>query len=310
MQKRRGHDGGRPLTTSDTNQHDDTCGDIRVPSSFSSPPLSTYLLPQNDKKRIRRKKGISSRGSRDFNRIIYGCAIVSTLIIGGFFLHSRNNLDGPNSGEALKGRPFSQRKAQEDSKPLSKFESLQYPLSQAKMVGLYFAASWCPMSTPVTEMLDEYFGDILLPPTPPERLSSRHDPIPLEDVLRDGDESTPLSIVFVSSDTVEEKFQQYIRRNWIAVPFHSPERTSLKKHFLVCSKPEVERLGIHRKFEIPTLIILDSGTHAILSHTGAEDVAEYGEKVIDYWMDIRNLARGLEHMYVPEEEGEDGHQSW
>lgn len=309
MQKRRGHNGHLPMTESDdTNQHDDrNNGDI--------PSSSSYVVSSTNNKggqrRIRRKKG-SRRGVHDFsNIVVIGCTIVAAgLIIGSIFLHSRYHLDVSNSNETSKGGLLlSQRRRTkiEDEQPLqrtsqnpqphlplSQFESLQYPLSHAKLVGLYFAASWCPDCTSVTKMMDEYLGDtnlLLPPPSPP---TAGHDQN-LPDILSDDDErSAVLSIVFVSSDTVEENFERYIRPNWIAVPFHSSERTALKKHFLVCSKPEVERLGIQREYEIPTLLILDSQTQEVLSESGDDDMIENGEKVLDYWMDIRTLARSLE----------------
>ena len=52
----------------------------------------------------------------------------------------------------------------EQKLPLAEYPSIQYALDHSDIVLLYFAASWCPMSAPITKLLDEKFGDILLPP--------------------------------------------------------------------------------------------------------------------------------------------------
>jgi len=85
--------------------------------------------------------------------------------------------------------------------PLSKFSELKYALANSDLVALYFAASWCPMSTPISIALDLAFGngDILL----------------TNDGIR-----KELSIVYVSSDKTLDTFNGYIHnRKWRAVPF-------------------------------------------------------------------------------------------
>lgn len=142
------------------------------------------------------------------------------------------------------------------------------------------------MSTLPTKELDEYFGDILLPP-PSDDVSP-----PIQRV--------PLSIVYVSSDGSEDELLKYQRKNWISVPFDSDERTGLKKEFSVCAERELEDLQMERKFEIPTLIILDSETHGVISTNGVEDLKEYGANALDHWIELYDLVRSLEEKYAME----------
>jgi hypothetical protein len=169
--------------------------------------------------------------------------------------------------------------------PLDEFTSLEYALQNSQLVALYFAASWCPMSTPVTNMLDEKFRDVLLPPPPPgakpKRLLQRHG----------------LALVYVSSDTSVEEMQAYMRTNWMAVPYDSEDRDHLKRKFKTCAKRELEALGIERQYEIPTLIILSGDSHQVLTYEGTADIKEYGAEAVDHWLELDRLALALEAKY-------------
>jgi hypothetical protein len=168
---------------------------------------------------------------------------------------------------------------------LSQFPSLQYALSNSFLVGLYFAASWCPMSTPVTNLLDELFRDILVKPT--------------GDSLTGG-----LSIVYVSSDQTQEQFDHYIKPNWMSVPFENvQERSDLKRHFTTCAKREMEELGMQtRDREIPSLIILAADTRQVLTYSGVQDIKERGVAAIDHWLEMKRLAEALEQKFDVHEE--------
>lgn len=159
--------------------------------------------------------------------------------------------------------------------PLSQFSDLSYALENSDLVALYFAASWCPHSTPISFALDEAFGkrDLLLSPK-----GGRKD----------------LSVVYVSSDKTESEYQNYLNvanRNWIAIPFESTQRNQLKKHFATCAHRELEELGIDRKHEIPTIIVIDSETQGIITTSGADDVDELGTKALDHWKDMQRWLR-------------------
>jgi len=172
--------------------------------------------------------------------------------------------------------------------PLAKFPSLTDAFAKSEIVALYFAASWCPMSTPITEALDEAFSgrrNTLLYP----------DDMGGYDAAAEG--RKPLSLVYVSSDRSDAEMTDYIRGGWQSIPYDSTERTELKKRFRVCAKRELDELGFDRKFEIPTLMILDGHTHGIISTNGVEDIREYGDKALTHWLGMQSLIRGLEDKY-------------
>lgn len=246
-------------------------------------PLTEGDLHGGNKVRSSRSRARRSQGGA---RRVLGYSILLGLIIGGFYLGA-----SLHSGVGYASKVYNSRQAEAEAEyefeielPYSQFTSLEYPLKHSRLVGLYFAASWCPMSTLPTKELDEYYGSILLPP--PSDDSSP----PIQRV--------PLSIVYVSSDASEDELLEYQRKNWISVPFDSDERTGLKKEFSVCAKRELEVLQMERKFEIPTLIILDGETHGILSTNGVEDLKEYGSNALDHWMELYTLVRALEEKYA------------
>ena len=105
--------------------------------------------------------------------------------------------------------------------PVDKFPFLKSVLEGADLVGLYFAASWCPMSTPVTSMLS---GDMM-----PEAIGAATNA--LKTVGAKSGKSL-IDIVYVSSDETAEQMDAYIDSewtNWKSVPFDSDERTELKR---------------------------------------------------------------------------------
>mmetsp|Transcript_3447 Transcript_3447/g.7595 ORF Transcript_3447/g.7595 Transcript_3447/m.7595 type:complete len:276 (+) Transcript_3447:186-1013(+) len=159
--------------------------------------------------------------------------------------------------------------------PLSHFSELSFALQNSDLVALYFAASWCPMSTPISLALDEAFGksDMLLTPGA-------------------GGERKTLSIVYISSDKTLYEYNEYLHdRNWIAIPFESTQRNQLKRHFSTCAHRELEELGMDRKHEIPTIIVIDSHTQGIITTNGADDVDQMGEKSLDHWKDMQGWIR-------------------
>lgn len=171
----------------------------------------------------------------------------------------------------------------DDAEPLDQFPSLLYALQHSKIVLLYFAASWCPMSKPVTKLIDEKLGDLLLP------ASNGENPAPTE--LHD------LSLVFVSSDHNDADMQQYIRRNWMPVPFDSEDRNNLKRHFETCAKTEIATLKIARKREIPTLIVLAGQSRQVITYAGVEELKERGEHVVEHWMQLLKMSDAMKSKY-------------
>jgi len=176
-----------------------------------------------------------------------------------------HNNDGGTSRHLDRSKFYEQR-------PLDRFSELQYALEHSKLVLLYFAASWCPMSTPISDALDEAFGkgDVLL--------------------TRNGQKKT-LSIVYVSSDETLEEYTEYTRkRHWLPIPFESPEKNQLKRHFATCAHRELEELQFDRKHEIPTGIVIESRTQGIITTNGADDVEEMGAGALEHWLKMQGWA--------------------
>lgn len=172
----------------------------------------------------------------------------------------------------------------EQKLPLSEYPSIQYALDHSDVVLLYFAAAWCGMSTPITQLLDDKFGDILLPPEDRgSKLTNR--------VRR------PISLVYVSSDKSEEEMIKYTRKNWIDVPFESQERTALKRHFKVCAKPEIPILNIDRMYEIPTIVVVSGASHNVLTMNGVGDLKEKGAEAMIHWIKLLHANKALEDNY-------------
>lgn len=155
------------------------------------------------------------------------------------------------------------------SRALSQFSELSFALQNSDLVALYFAASWCPMSTPISIALDRAFGNY--------------------DVLTSENEGKKkLAIVYVSSDKTIEEYNEYIKnRNWLAIPFDSPQRNQLKHHFYTCAHRELKELGFDRKHEIPTIIVIDSKSQGIITTNGADHVDDMREAALDHWTDMK-----------------------
>jgi len=154
--------------------------------------------------------------------------------------------------------------------PLDAFPTLATQLQTNELVALYFAASWCPMSTPVTQLLDDLFRDQLL--------------------LADGS----FAILYVSSDKDPASFHDYVQPGWRAVPYDSgdDERAALKRHFRTCAKREMADLGIEqRDHDIPALMVLAGvGSHdpqVVLVKDALPDIRERGAAALDHWKELR-----------------------
>ena len=186
---------------------------------------------------------------------------LSALALLALYLQQQTLSDSHYSNPLLQYIPA------DDDRPL--FASLP---NDVPLVALYFAASWCPMSTPVTKLLDDTFRDLL------------------------SSESSDLALVHVSSDVSEADLQHYLRPHWQFVPFESPDRNELKRYFGTCAKREQEDLKVDRKRGIPTLILLGHGRR-VLTYHGIEDVQERGVEAVEYWKNLADIATALESKY-------------
>jgi len=163
------------------------------------------------------------------------------------------------------------------SHELDRFPTLSFALQKSELVALYFAAQWCPMSTPVTISLDMAFShfDLL------DSSEMQNGPSTI------GEKKT-LSVVYVSSDKNLEQYQSYLEnKNWLAVPYDSVERTDIQKYFSTCARIEIESLGIDRKHEIPTIIVIDAAKQLIVTTEGAKDVVDMGERALKHWEELQ-----------------------
>uniref|UniRef100_A0A7S2K259 protein-disulfide reductase n=1 Tax=Leptocylindrus danicus TaxID=163516 RepID=A0A7S2K259_9STRA len=163
---------------------------------------------------------------------------------------------------------------------LSRFPYVNEVLDSSELIALYFAASWCPESEPITELLADTFTPDMLGQTNNESGKSLFE------------------IVYVSSDDNIGQVERYIspKWKWRVVPFESEsnERTELKRYFKTCAAREASALEVDRKNGIPTLIIIDGKTHAVLTSDGVSDVREFGKEAFERWQSTMYLLRGLE----------------
>jgi hypothetical protein len=168
-------------------------------------------------------------------------------------------------------------------KSLDTFPSLQYALQNSKLVGLYFGASWCKDTTPITALLQEHFGDVLLPP-----------PAAGQEHVKLAQRYEGLSLVYVSSDKTEVAMRDYLKPNWMTLPFETNERADLKRRFVTCAKEEMKELDFIREHDIPTLIIVEGGSHHVLTYHGVRDVQEFGMEAMDNWMKLASFSDALD----------------
>jgi len=167
---------------------------------------------------------------------------------------------------------------------LASYASLQHALSNAEIILLYFAASWCPMSTPITDQLKQTFPD-------------SHDgvlkPVGREFASSSKRKKAEIAIVYVSSDINEIEAQKYGNSNWIRIPFNSLEGTELKRHFKTCSANEAKPLNVNRRHGIPNIIVIDSRTHDVISNSGIKDLANFSGGSISHWREMMDSKKGL-----------------
>jgi len=161
---------------------------------------------------------------------------------------------------------------------LPKLPTLKSELEKSDVVVLYFAASWCKMSDPISAKIDRFLGPKLQE---------------YQKITPSSSHRRPLSLIYVSSDKSKLQFKDYTRnRFWKRVPFTSGlgERKLLKRYFKVCAKRELEELHMTREHEIPFFVVLDGKTHKTLSIRGIEALKLLGEGTLKYWGDLAKQA--------------------
>jgi hypothetical protein len=142
------------------------------------------------------------------------------------------------------------------------FPSLPFNNTSTPLLGIYFAAAWCPDSTEATNKL----GEVAL------------------------DNKDRITIVYCSSDNDEKQMLEYKPDSFLTVPFDKEdERADIKRFFGACGAKEVEKLNMtpdQRMHGLPTLIVLDRETEKILTTGGAEDVVKDPKIAVDCWMGL------------------------
>ena len=126
--------------------------------------------------------------------------------------------------------------------------------SPPQMIGLLFAAKWCPDCTNVVPAI----GKVI-------------------DAVANGEEDRDwFKVIYISSDTDEMSIQQFKPSSMLHIP-HSAveERTRIKQRYSTCAAKEMSALQIPlRKNGIPTLLLLNAMTGTILSENGVDDVMD------------------------------------
>lgn len=266
----------------------------RTRASASELPIT---MPNSTGSQVRlAKSGRTNRQNRSissflapFCLFILFILVLRMILISDFDYVSHHPVKDTTSNHNMTESVLNRRK--HNNATLSKFPSLAYALENAELVGLYFAASWCPDSLPVSKQIEEIFS-VDISPISHRMLPHQSTESNILPTKKD------LALVYVSSDESEKDMMRYIKHNWIPVPFDSPDKTNLKRQFSVCAQREMESLGIlKRTQEIPALIILDSETHSVLTVNGKNDVMERGTGALDEWLQLKELVRALSEKY-------------
>ena len=147
--------------------------------------------------------------------------------------------------------------------------SIDFGTSSPIMIGLLFAAKWCPDCTNVVPAI----GKVT-------------DAVATDDADKDW-----LKVIYVSSDIDEMAIQQFKPSSMLHIP-HSAvnERTSIKQRYSTCAAKEMTALQISsRKNGVPTLILINSSSGTTLSENGIDDVmdpATTAQQVLDRWKQL------------------------
>uniref|UniRef100_A0A8D0E0X6 Nucleoredoxin like 2 n=1 Tax=Salvator merianae TaxID=96440 RepID=A0A8D0E0X6_SALMN len=122
---------------------------------------------------------------------------------------------------------------------------------QNKIVGLYFAASWCSLCQDFTPVLCDFYSELVEDAQPP----------------------APFEVVFVSSDRSREEMATYMQDthgDWLALPFNDPFKHELKKKYNITA--------------IPKLVIVKQ-TGEVITDKGRKQIRERGLNCFRNWLE-------------------------
>jgi thiol-disulfide isomerase/thioredoxin len=153
--------------------------------------------------------------------------------------------------------------------------SIQQP---PKVIGLLFAAKWCPNCTNVIPAIGKVMEVAVAADVSTTAKAT-------------DDDKNWLQMIYISSDVDELSIQQFKPKYILHVPFDAiMERTKLKQKFAVCAAKEMTTLQITtRRHGIPTLLLLNAATGTVVSETGVDDVMNNiaiesnPQAVLDQW---------------------------
>jgi Thioredoxin-like len=153
--------------------------------------------------------------------------------------------------------------------------SIDFRLSSPKIIGLLFAAKWCPDCTDIVPSI----GRIL----DTSRVATSKS--------NDDDANDWIQIIYISSDSDEESIQQFKPKNMLHIPYDAiDERTRIKQLYSTCAAKEMKTLQIiTRKHGIPALILLNAQTGAILAENAIDDVINPNnseQQILDRWKQL------------------------
>ena len=119
-------------------------------------------------------------------------------------------------------------------------------IKNAKVICLFFSASYCPPCIGFTPLLNDFYEDV-------------------------NAEVKQLEIIIVPKCRNEPEFTTYFKEQpWLAIPFGDARIDSLVKHFEIKS--------------IPTLLVLKS-TGEEVSRSGRQDIVNIGPDCFVNWLD-------------------------
>lgn len=134
------------------------------------------------------------------------------------------------------------------------------PATNAKVLGLLFAASWCPDCTDVVPAIGKCVEKV---------------------------DKSFLEVFYVSSDRNDDEMKGFLPDSLNEIPFQmADQRRHLKQKYLTCAAKEMEELGLsNRDYGLPTLMLIEASSGRVLTQSAHEDVMNVSnaEEIVKQW---------------------------